>query len=202
MDISTLKMLGGRLSLDFTNTADWHASDSPVELLTSYTDLVTWGERVDILAEDEANGLRNNAALRPDAAAAALERAISVREVLYRLFAQAARNNPPEAGDLQALNEELQKALAMSRLDVGDEGIRWAWSGGYDALDKVLWPVLRDAAELLTSDDISRVGQCADERCGWLFLDTSRNQRRRWCSMEDCGNRAKVRRHYRRSRAD
>ncbi|MCX6026505.1 MAG: CGNR zinc finger domain-containing protein [Chloroflexi bacterium] len=61
----------------------------------------------------------------------------------------------------------------------------------------VLWPVMRSAAELLTSDLASRVGQCQDDRgCGWLFIDTSRNHTRRWCAMGDCGNRAKARRHY------
>jgi predicted RNA-binding Zn ribbon-like protein len=64
----------------------------------------------------------------------------------------------------------------------------------------MLWPVVRDAADLLTSKELNRVGRCADERCGWLFVDTSRNRSRRWCSMESCGNRAKARRHYRKSR--
>ena len=54
------------------------------------------------------------------------------------------------------------------------EGIAWRWQSIDGALMK----------------------QCADDRgCGWLFLDTSRNQSRRWCSMKSCGNRAKVRRH-------
>jgi len=35
-------------------------------------------------------------------------------------------------------------------------------------------------------------------RCAWLFLDTSRNHSRRFCSMDECGNRAKQRRHYQR----
>jgi predicted RNA-binding Zn ribbon-like protein len=50
---------------------------------------------------------------------------------------------------------------------------------------------------LVTSKEIKRVGECADDRgCGYLFIDTSRNHSRRWCSMEACGNRAKAQRHY------
>jgi predicted RNA-binding Zn ribbon-like protein len=65
----------------------------------------------------------------------------------------------------------------------------------------MLWPILRSAAEVLTSEKRTRLGQCADDRgCGWLFLDTSKNRSRRWCDMEDCGNRAKARRHYLRER--
>jgi predicted RNA-binding Zn ribbon-like protein len=40
------------------------------------------------------------------------------------------------------------------------------------------------------------VRECSGDTCGWLFVDTSRNHSRRWCDMEDCGNRAKARRHY------
>jgi len=63
-----------------------------------------------------------------------------------------------------------------------------------------LWPVAWSAADLLTSGRVARVRACADRRCGWMFLDASRSRRRRWCSMEACGNRAKARRHYRRQR--
>jgi predicted RNA-binding Zn ribbon-like protein len=53
---------------------------------------------------------------------------------------------------------------------------------------------------LLTSDQVHRIAQCHDaDGCGWLFLDHSRSRARQWCSMADCGNRAKARRHYRRS---
>lgn len=62
----------------------------------------------------------------------------------------------------------------------------------------MLWPVARSAAELLTSPDAQRVRECALRSCSWLFVDRSRNRRRRWCDMKTCGNRAKARRHYRR----
>jgi predicted RNA-binding Zn ribbon-like protein len=66
----------------------------------------------------------------------------------------------------------------------------------------MLWPVLRSAAELLACEDRERVGQCADDRgCDWLFCDSRRNHSRRWCNVEDCGNRAKARRLDARGRA-
>jgi predicted RNA-binding Zn ribbon-like protein len=82
---------------------------------------------------------------------------------------------------------------------VSDAEFAWDWAEDPDSLDRVLWVVARSAGELLTSDQLDRVRQCADDRgCGYLFLDTSRNRSRRWCSMESCGNRAKARRHYQR----
>jgi predicted RNA-binding Zn ribbon-like protein len=64
----------------------------------------------------------------------------------------------------------------------------------------MLAPIVKSAADLLLSDMLDRVKQCEGDPCGWLFLDTSRNRSRRWCSMEDCGNRAKARRFYQRKK--
>ncbi|TMI77299.1 MAG: hypothetical protein E6H05_00485 [Bacillati bacterium ANGP1] len=64
-----------------------------------------------------------------------------------------------------------------------------------------MWPVVWAASELLTSADVRRVRQCqSDDGCGWLFIDRSKNGTRRWCSMSVCGNRAKARRHYERTK--
>jgi predicted RNA-binding Zn ribbon-like protein len=203
-----LKLLGGRLSLDFTNTADWHASDHPVEFLTSYSDLVAWSQHVGILTDHQVRCLLKEAVRRPMDATAVLERAIALREAIYRIFSTTSHGRPPQAADLATFNAELAGALAQSRIvltlrqaqDTAAEGFTWDWTGTEETLDGMLWPVVHDAAGLLTSEELDRVGQCADDRCGWLFLDTSRNRSRRWCSMEDCGNRAKARRHYERSR--
>jgi predicted RNA-binding Zn ribbon-like protein len=209
--------LSGRLSLGFANTADWHASDHPVESLTSYSDLVAWGQHVGILTDHQAQRLLKEATRRPEGANAVLERAIALREAIYRIFSAISHGRPPQAADLATFNAELSGALAQSRIvstlrqpfdgardkaqDNAVGGFAWDWAGAEDALDQMLWPVVHDAAGLLTSEELDRVGQCADDRCGWLFLDTSRNRSRRWCSMEDCGNRAKARRHYERKRA-
>jgi predicted RNA-binding Zn ribbon-like protein len=205
----TLKLEGGRSSLDFANTADWHASDHPVEFLTSYSDLVAWSQHVGILTDHQAQRLLKKAARRPGDATAVLKRAVVLREAIYRIFSAISHGRPPQAADLATFNDELSRALAQSRIvstlrqaqDTAAGGFAWDWAGAEDALDGMLWPVVHDAAGLLTSEELDRVGQCADDRCGWLFLDTSRNRSRRWCSMEDCGNRAKARRYYERKRA-
>ena len=196
----TLKLLGGRISLDFANTADWHASDQPVETLTSYSELVTWSQHSGILSQDQGRQLLENAALQPLYAAVVLERAIALREAIYRLFSAICHGQAPQAADLAVYNGELSRMLGRSLIAFGAEGFSWDWGGAENDLDRIFWPVVHDAADLLTSGLLDRVGQCADDRCGWLFLDMSRNRSRRWCSMEDCGNRAKARQHYQRSR--
>jgi predicted RNA-binding Zn ribbon-like protein len=63
----------------------------------------------------------------------------------------------------------------------------------------VLWPVAYAATELLTSGPLGRVKNCAG--CNWLFVDESKNRSRRWCSMEECGTHAKMRRYVARRAA-
>ncbi len=200
--VITWKLLGGHLSLDFANTADWHASEQPEELLTSYTELVSWSQQAGILTEKLAKRLLRQAANRPAEALAVLKQAIALREAIYNIFAAVANEQTPQGTDLATLNSALSEALAHSQIVPTETGYGWQWAGEEDALDRPLWPIARSAADLLTSDELQRVGQCADDRgCGWLFLDTSRNHTRRWCSIEDCGNRAKARRHYERKRS-
>ena len=86
--------------------------------------------------------------------------------------------------------------------DASSPSFAWTRTDAADSLTAPLRPVVRSAAELLTSPEtLLRVRECDGTDCTWLFLDQSRNRSRRWCSMESCGNRAKVRRHYRRRHA-
>ena len=58
--------------------------------------------------------------------------------------------------------------------------------------DQVLSTLARDAVDLFTGPLADRIRQCAGTNCALVFVDTSRPGRRRWCSMERCGNRAKA----------
>ena len=198
----TWNLLGGRLCLDFANTVDWHASDQPEELLTGYAEFVSWSQQAGIPTEKQAKHLLRQAAERPEEALAVLDRAITLREAIYEIFAAVAHGQSPQASDLSTLNAALSEILARSQIAPTETGFGWQWAGDEDALDRPLWSIARSAADLLTSDELQHVGQCADDRgCGWLFLDTSRNHTRRWCDIKDCGNRAKAHRHYERKRS-
>jgi predicted RNA-binding Zn ribbon-like protein len=95
----------------------------------------------------------------------------------------------------------LADAPPRSAIRARGPGYVWGDGSADDALDRPLHPVVWSAADLLTSGQLVHVRSCADARCRWLFLDSSPTGRRRWCSMKECGNRAKVRRHYRRATA-
>ena len=199
-EAARLSLVGGALCLDFTNTAGNHKSDHPSEHLDSYDDLVAWSLHVDIVNHRIAQQLVAHAARHKVAARQVYEHAIAFRETLYRIFLRIAAERSPQASDLDILNQELGNALTHSRIVSTQEGFQWDWSDEI-ALDRMLWFIARSAADLLTSGNLDRVRQCGDDECGWLFIDTTKNHSRRWCDMNDCGNRAKARRHYSRLRA-
>lgn len=194
------KWVGGWLCLDFVDSKNWANHDPIYERFHGYEDLVRWNEAAGRLSALEGQQLLTQAARQPAAAAHIFEQGVALRQVIHRVFATIAQGAPPVAEDLARLNDHLTSVLAHSKLCpmAAKPGITWAWAGPGDALERVLWPIVWSAAELLTSDKWGRVGQCAGESCGWLFLDTTRNHSRRWCEMEHCGNRAKAKRHYRR----
>jgi len=194
-----LELVGGRLCLDFANTVDWHASDHPREWLTGFSDLAAWSRHAGALTEGQARSLVRAAESGAEEAASVLERAITLREALYRIFSAIAARRSVEPADLATLNTALATALMHLRVIPADEGFTWDWAAGQGELDRMLWPVAWSAARLLTSKDLDRVRECPGDGCGWLFLDTSKNRTRKWCSMESCGNRAKARRHYRKT---
>lgn len=196
----TLKLIGGRLCLDFVNSVGARRF-SPSrkmsireEKLNDYLDLLAWGRHAGVLTNAEAEALAHQSTRHPREAAAVFHRSICLREALYHIcHARLSRKRPKEA-DLLVLNEELRLARAAEQLVFEKVGFDWRWGTAQSALDRALWPVTRSAAELLTQDDLSRLRQCGGDDCGWIFLDTSRNRGRRWCDMRDCGNVAKVRR--------
>jgi predicted RNA-binding Zn ribbon-like protein len=56
--------------------------------------------------------------------------------------------------------------------------------------------VALDAARMLgTPAERARIRICASDTCSARFYDRSPAGRRRWCSMQGCGNVAKARRH-------
>ena len=202
---SGFEMSGGALCLDFANT--WGDRGRPeTERLRGYADLLGFARQAGLLAGGAESRLAELAARKPRAAAAALDLGRGLREVLYRIFSAAAAARAPAAADLERLNAALPKALSHLRLERRDDaGFVWGWAcpeaveeSAGAALEAPLCPILRSAAELLTSGELRQVRECAAGDCNWLFLDCSRNRSRRWCSMATCGNRAKARRHYRR----
>lgn len=166
------KFLGGHPALDFINTVGGRTHTGATRYTVDRDRLETPRDLDEWIAEAKLAKAR-----------VSLERAIELREALYRVFKAVIESRRPETRDVALLNA----ALPAQKL---------TFNGGAASFtaDDALGAIARSAAELLTSPEIARVRACGGESCGWLFLDTSRNRSRQWCDMADCGNVAKVRR--------
>ncbi len=201
LQTASFSMRGGDISLDFVNHIEFASSHTAEEQLKQYTQLVAWSRQAGIATDEEAHHLIRRAGHHPAQAAAVLEQTRTVRNALHHIFAAVAERRQPQTADLATFNTALAEALKHRRIAIRGQSFVWEWEQDPDALDYPLWPVVQSAADLLTTGDLTRVRLCAGDRCGWLFIDASRNRSRRWCDMQDCGNVAKVRRFRERQRS-
>lgn len=111
-----------------------------------------------------------------------------LRETLYRLVTAALARSAPDAADLAFVNSEARKPAFVPQLTAIGEPHGWTSEHPYEA---VLATVAHDAIDLLSTPGLERVRKCADTQCSILFVDTSRPGKRRWCSMNGCGNKVK-----------
>jgi predicted RNA-binding Zn ribbon-like protein len=197
--ISSLRVVGGNVALDFANTAEG-TSEGEIEWehLLGYEDLVFWGHRVGLLSGEDGERLLRKGRESPAEADATYARALGFRGHLYALFRALVEGDDPLTESVEALRMLECKALSHAALAPSSDGFVWKWAPG-DELAGMLWPVAHSATELLVSGRLGRVKRCAG--CNWLFVDESKNRSRRWCSMEECGTHAKMRRYVARRAA-
>jgi predicted RNA-binding Zn ribbon-like protein len=189
------------LCLAFANTLFWRGRPSPTETLGGIEDLLRWLAGTARLppASIEAAGTRLHR--RAAEAEALFAEAIGLREAIYRIFSALAASEPLADKDLALLNRMLAEAPRREKLAYAEGGYAWATRRIDISAASLLAPVLWSAADLLTHADRRQVRRCANDACLWLFVDESKAGTRRWCDMSSCGNRAKSRRHYLKTKA-
>lgn len=185
-----LKLIGGNLGLDFANSFyNWQSG---------YLSLVAWSAKNAIIEGETADSLIKTSKARPAEANRVFEQAVKLSELIHNLFSALAAGKPVATEDLTLLNSALERVRGQLELVETGEGFKWDWKKGRTepALDQLLWPVIRAAADLLTGPELDRVKECPGRECGRLFVDLSRNRSRRWCAMDHCGMLVKSRNHY------
>ena len=132
----------------------------------------------------------------------ALVKAHRLRDAIYAAFSAIAAGRAADRAAVTEVATAYAAATANGTLTGAfDDGYEFHWTPGRPPTgDTPLWPVGYSAGELLLHGPLSRIGECPG--CGWLFLDTSRNGTRRWCSMATCGSRDKMARYHHRSRTN
>ena len=172
--------------------------------LKAYDELLSWCQEADLIGP---NSRRYLSAGSDRAKAAAMKESEALSASLRTLFVAAARGEVLPQKTLDHLNSIVRETAAWRHIaactDEADEGrkINCGWDFKGAPPQAVLGPIVWRAVELLETGPLDRVKECPAEDCGWLFLDTSKNRSRQWCSMQTCGNVSKVRRFRERSKA-
>src|SRR5215208_3844664 len=158
-----LDLKSGHPILEFTNTVGNHASEHPDETLFNYNDLINWMKRVGLLQEEQAQVLTRKGVTQPDESMAVFVRSLELREAIFRIFVARTTGTPPAEGDLAILNSVLMNLTNGAQ--IGQEAGRFVWQWNFDetAPEAPLSIIALTAVDLMTSENIKWVGQCADE---------------------------------------
>jgi len=179
--------------MDFVNTIHDRYAAVPEDYLSDYSRYLGWSLRVGLVTAREARAL---AALTPPPSL--LREMRSLREKLHRLFGALVDGHAPEAAALAGLEAWLHRAWRGLALDARSP----TWLAPKARATNATLPLQRlalSALDILQHCPPARLKRCASEdECGWLFIDETKNNRRRWCAMDTCGVRAKMQTYRRR----
>jgi len=184
-----LSLLGGRVSLDFANTVSGLETVFERDHLVSVEALTAWLRHVGLIRTSPAS--RRELPAEP----ATLTKALALRDVINRIGTTLVKGLGPDPSDLANLNKAAGNGLGQLELSANADGQYGLVVPAAMTPDGIFAWLALDAIDLLRFADLTRLRRCEGEDCGWLFLDSSKAGRRRWCDMTVCGNRAKARRH-------
>jgi predicted RNA-binding Zn ribbon-like protein len=198
----SLDLIADDLALNFANTESGRGFPSHENHLREAEHVAQWLKHAKALPAEDADWLARQVAKRADLAAELLAQAIALREAIHDIGAALGRRAKPPEASLAALSALHARFVARAALAPGVLSCRWRWSVRAAPVEAALGPIALAAVRLFTEGDFHRIRECGGHACGWLFYDRSKNNRRRWCEMEVCGNRAKQRRLAARRRGD
>jgi predicted RNA-binding Zn ribbon-like protein len=186
--------LSGSLGLDFLNTLATPV-DTPIDWIDDGDGLLSWLEQARLVPAKALKALKTQA--MPGELDAVAAQARSLRE-WFRGFLRARSGRRLGGGDLRDLDplnrlldrdEQFAQIVARPAERAFDFELkthrRWGTPGS------LLLPIGGELARFLCSEDFEHVKACEGSTCTLLFVDRTRGRARRWCSMANCGNRAK-----------
>jgi predicted RNA-binding Zn ribbon-like protein len=197
-DFAARDFIAGDAALDFVNTVNGR-DQSPSDWLDSYARLLEWATGSNLLPEKVVRALSRQAQSEPAAATRALTRAKTLREALYALITAIISGKAPPKETLALLRKHWIDAINAHELRFADGRVGPELRGDASDLDLIASMVAYRMVEHVLALPTDRLRICQGPNCAWLFIDSSKAGRRRWCDMAVCGNAAKSRRFYARS---
>jgi predicted RNA-binding Zn ribbon-like protein len=192
--------VGDTPGLDFLNSIATPV-DTPVDWLGDGEGLLNWLDQAKLAPEAVLRDARAHAL--PGELDKVADQARSLRE-WFRGFVKTHKGaplGPAVLAELDPLNRLLERDEAFSRIMVDHGALRLGTERRWRTPESLLLPIGKALAQLVTTEDFTRVKACEGPACTLLFADHTRGHARRWCSMALCGNRAKQAAHRQRARA-
>jgi predicted RNA-binding Zn ribbon-like protein len=191
--------IAGDVALDFVNTVTGR-DERPRDWLDGYSRLLDWAMRVQVLPERNLRALAKRASTEPALATRALSRAKALREAMFELVSALVAHEAPPAGSLALIREYWIEGAEAHELHYESGRVIAAPRGDASDLDLIAAMLAYRMVEHVLHLPVERLRKCHGQNCAWIFIDSSKAGRRRWCDMAVCGNTAKSRRYYARSR--
>lgn len=188
--IDSISLIGGTTALNFINTVHDYRSEVISDYFLEPVDLVGWARKVEILDSKEATEMEKFVTANTLIGQKFYSASLKTRGLLYRIFQGFITGVPAADVHIEQFNKIKTGYFKHLKLVRSDTGYREEWDFEKNDLMKILAPVIYDAYELLLNAKPDRIKECPN--CGWMFLDSSKNGKRRWCSMQSCGSNIKA----------
>jgi predicted RNA-binding Zn ribbon-like protein len=185
--------------LDFINTLEFNR-EGPEDHLTTAEGALTWLHDHDLLHKETLEELRELVAASPRLSDQILRRVRRVRAAMRELVEATVEHRPPALDQLTEINRALRTHYVYELVPARD-GVSLDHRHEGDAVDGALARLVESLAREVSQGHPERLRLCANDDCRWVFSDTSRTGRRKWCDMSTCGNRAKIAAYRERKRA-
>ena len=185
-------------TFEFVNTLD-REDGKAIERLPTLRKVLGWFEDRDLIHREGADLAMHRAVDEPEEAERVLEHVYDVRAALREVSDAVVEHRVPTAGALDLINRALHARQVIELVPVND-GVHVGHRHVGDPVDDALARLADALVQELTIGQPERIRICDNEACRWVFFDTSRTGRRRWCDMATCGNRAKQARHRARTK--
>ena len=197
--IATLQLDGGCPVFDFTNTISNRNDPDYFDYLTKYDDFVDWINKIKLLPKGKMDAIAAFSKSHTRKSADTLRQIIEVREVVFKLFSSLAQQQKADRETVDAFNGFFSEALSNMRVEVGRKEVATSFIVSEKTiLKEPLYILVKNAFDILSTQSFDRIKECPT--CRWLFLDTTKNGKRRWCNMQVCGSNDKARRYYQRKK--
>jgi predicted RNA-binding Zn ribbon-like protein len=198
--IDQMRLDGGTFCLDFVNTIPDRVDGSNRDHLGNFNDLIYWARKAKVIDNAGFSALEKSGGTNERKAKDFFTEAVNLRTLIYAIFQPVSQGHKVKPADLDAFNKLGSRYFSFLGISAQKDGFAEQWNFETGNFHAVTAPIFKSAYELLLSDKLGRVKECPN--CGWLFLDTTKNGRRRWCSMQDCGSNVKALEYYYRKKKE